>query len=164
MKLYGTKKSGRWQDLLADILRAECGWRCLPEIRRGENGKPFFPHFPGVHFNISHSGEYILCGISSKPIGVDIEYIRPRRETLPRYALTEREFGVYRADGGDWPAFFRLWVRKEAWCKYTGRGLSDILRQDIPHNSCYWGEYSGDGWKACVCGEESAPDEIIWIE
>ena len=38
-----------------------------------EYGKPLLIMPKGIHFNISHSGEWVLCGVSDTPIGIDVE-------------------------------------------------------------------------------------------
>ena len=63
--------------LLRLALREACGWRDLPEIRLTSLGKPWFPEFPEVHFNLSHTGGAVLAALSDRPVGVDIERIRP---------------------------------------------------------------------------------------
>ncbi|MDO4515942.1 MAG: 4'-phosphopantetheinyl transferase superfamily protein [Bacillota bacterium] len=163
MKIYGTR-AGPWQDLLSHILKTQYGISPLPELARTAAGKPYFPSLPALNFNISHTGGYVLCALSCRPVGVDIETIRPRRESLPRYALSPREYADYEALGADWPAFYTLWTRKEAWCKYTGQGLAPLWGQTPPEEGLFYGGYRGDGWQAAVCGEETPPEEIIWLE
>ena len=46
-----------------------------------EHGKPYLSDYSDVHFNISHSGEYVVCSVSDKPVGVDIQKISKYRET-----------------------------------------------------------------------------------
>ena len=162
MLLYGMRRGSPW-DLLRWALNKHYGLDALPEVQLGAHGKPYFPALPWVHFNLSHSGDYSLCALSSAPVGVDIECVRPRRETLPRYALTEKEYARYCAEGGDWPAFFAQWTRREAWCKYTGRGLAVSRGQDAPEGLRF-ASYGGKDWRAAVCGEEAPPAEIIWLE
>jgi len=162
MKIYGSAKCPTL-DFLARVLKTEYGISPLPELARTDLGKPFFPALPHIQFSISHSKSIILCAVSAKPVGVDIEDIRPRRESLPQYALTEGEFSRYQSLGGDWPAFYTLWTRKEAWCKYTGQGLGHSWDQ-TPQEELFYGEYAGEGWRAAVCGEEIPPTEIIWLE
>ena len=162
MKVYGAKKCPT-QDFLARVLKTEYGISPLPELARTDLGKPWFPSLPHIQFSISHSKTLILCALSDRPVGVDIEDVRPRRNSLPQYALTGPEFTRYQALGGDWPAFFVLWSRKEAWCKYTGQGLKPLWGQTPPENLRY-GEYAGEGWRAAVCGEEEPPAQIIWLE
>ena len=162
MTLYGIQDAPA-AALLSYALRRELGWAQLPEIARTERGKPYFPTAPDVRFNWSHSGPYVLCALSKKPVGVDIEVIRPRRDSLPAYALTARERAEYRTLGADWPAFYVLWTRKEAWCKYTGEGLA-AWKQTPPEAGLFYGAYAGADWRAAVCGEEAAPHEIIWVD
>lgn len=38
-----------------------------------EYGKPCIPDLPDAHFNISHSGRWVICAFDSQPIGIDIE-------------------------------------------------------------------------------------------
>ena len=163
MKIYGSAKCPTL-DFLARVLKTEYGISPLPELARTDLGKPFFPALPHIQFSISHSNSIILCAVSAKPVGVDIEDIRPRRESLPQYALTEGEFSRYQSLGGDWPAFYTLWTRKEAWCKYTGQGLGHSWDLTPQEEELFYGEYAGEVWRAAVCGEEIPPTDIIWLE
>lgn len=114
----------------AEILRAYAllrvalywkrGWRVLPEIALSDRGKPYFPAFPGVHFNISHTDGAVMVGVSGAPIGVDIERARP---TPPR--LTRRL-----AWPDDAETFFRVWTAAEAVGKRDGRGVVPVLREN----------------------------------
>ena len=162
MVLYGIRQ-GSPRALLAWAMKREYGIDALPEVRTGKKGKPFFPSLPHIHFNLSHSGSYALCALSACPVGIDIEVIRPRRDSLPAYALTRREYALYSALGGDWPAFYALWTRREAWCKYTGAGIAVSRGQDAPEGLAF-ASYAGTDWKASVCGEEAPPKDIIWVE
>lgn len=36
----------------------------------GKHGKPYLANHPKIHYNISHSGEFVICAIS----GVPVEY------------------------------------------------------------------------------------------
>ena len=43
-----------------------------------EDGKPFLPGLPDIHFNLSHSGDYIACAFSDQEVGLDLqEHSRP---------------------------------------------------------------------------------------
>ena len=41
--------------LLAWAVRRRWGLERLPELARGDHGKPCFPAFPQYHFNLSHN-------------------------------------------------------------------------------------------------------------
>ena len=163
MTLYGIQDAPPLA-LLSYALKQETGFPALPDIARTEKGKPYFPARPDLQFSWSHSGGYLLLALSRRPVGADIEVIRPRRESLPKYAFTEPELEEYRAMGGDWPAFYALWTKKEAWCKYTGEGLARSLLHTPPSNGLFYGFYAGEDWRAAVCGEELAPREITWLD
>ena len=90
--------------ILRHALWEQYRWRELPPIRLTSLGKPYFPDFPEVHFNLSHTTGAVLVALSGEPVGVDIEHIRPVSERAMRRladVTTER-------------AFFQSWVRREA--------------------------------------------------
>lgn len=66
--------------ILRHALWEQYRWRELPPIRLTSLGKPYFPDFPEVHFNLSHTTGAVLVALSGEPVGVDIEHIRPVSE------------------------------------------------------------------------------------
>lgn len=76
-------------------------------IEKSEHGKPFFripknielpiPYknkkLETLHFNISHSGDYLYLAVSEYPIGIDIERIKPRKgfEGIKKKVLSQNE-------------------------------------------------------------------------
>lgn len=91
-------------------------------------GKPFCDC--KIHFNISHSGDYALCGFSKNNIGLDIECINadyvniaydffPKEEALEIEMLGKEQQAI---------CFTEMWVRKESFIKAIGKGLSMDLR------------------------------------
>lgn len=81
----------------------------------------------GIHFSLSHGGEWVLIGVSGSPIGVDVEQW-PRPEAIEGLAgalhPAERD-EILAAPPGDArrAVFTRLWTRKEAYLKGIGAGL-----------------------------------------
>lgn len=158
----------RWQtapgdprDLLAGLAEEVWGLSPLPEIAALPGGKPWFPARPDCRFSLSHSGRLGLCAVSEHPVGADVERLRPRRETLPRYVLDDREFAWFRARGCAWGDFYTLWTLKEARVKCTGEGLRRPAREiAVPllvpgARACRDGfrftALAGEDWRGAVC-------------
>ena len=97
----------------------------------GEHGKPYLPAAPAVRFNLSHSHERSLVGVTTDfEIGVDVERFRPMSDCL---TLAERFFPPAEAAAFAATAppdrerdFFRRWTRIEAVLKARGVGLYGI--------------------------------------
>ena len=155
---------GAAHQLLQQVLHREYGVG-HPVFRTLPGGKPVLKG-SALHFSISHSGPFALCGVGSTPLGVDVERIKPRRPNLPRYALSEEEFQWFLDRGSRWEDFYTLWTLKESLVKYTGQGLNCAPRSiTVPllePGACAWkdGQYfrvwGGEGWRAACCGEEPA--------
>lgn len=108
--------------ILRRALWEQYRWRELPEIQTTSLGKPYFPAFPDVHFNLSHTTGAVLVALSDRPVGVDIERIRPvSQRTMRRLA-----------DVGTERAFFQSWVRREARAKCSGAGVGTMLTAEEP--------------------------------
>lgn len=132
------------------------GLETLPEVVRLPGGKPVFSGYPDLHFNLSHSGALALCALADRPVGVDVELVRPRSAALPAYVFRGAEHERFLALGGDWGAFYTLWTEKESILKYTGEGLKALYRAQVPAG-CVITHLSGKGWRAAVCAREEAP-------
>ena len=57
--------------ILRHALWEQYRWRELPPIRLTSLGKPYFPDFPEVHFNLSHTTGAVLVALSGEPVGVE---------------------------------------------------------------------------------------------
>ena len=134
--------------LLAAAVKELWGWGEVPLLRLSSRGKPEFDGVEGRWLSLSHSGGYALCALSEDgPVGVDIEVVRPHREGLPRYAMTEEELAEF---DGSWAEFARVWTMKESWCKREDTPL--FPPREIPTPPpCPYGCYEGEDWRAAVC-------------
>lgn len=156
--------------LLRAAVRLAWGLEELPAEARTGKGKPYFPQYPRLHFNLSHSGGLCLCAVGDGPVGVDIELTRPRRalEALARRAFSETELAWFAEQGGGPEAFYTLWTRKEALAKFTGEGIA-ALRGIVPPLPGAEGtvpavrSWAGEGWRAAVCCA-APPEDIRWLE
>ncbi|GAA5818915.1 MAG: 4'-phosphopantetheinyl transferase superfamily protein [Methanobrevibacter sp. CfCl-M3] len=91
-----------------------------------DNGKPFLLSHPNIHFNISHSGDLVLIGVSDKSIGVDIEKIQDLDYIgISKHFFHNREYAkISNTDSIN--VFFKIWTLKESYVKMNGTGLTDL--------------------------------------
>ena len=123
------EKPAESRDYLKRAL-ALCFPGCIIEVYKDERGRPLTDR-EGLWVSASHTGEWVYCGSSEEPLGIDAQIattVRNRRRIVDRFFTKEE---------GDWlsgreeEAFFDLWSRKEAFAKYTGKGIAFGL-QKIP--------------------------------
>lgn len=97
----------------------------LGELEFNPWGKPYFPSFPNLHFSITHSGDWWLCGFSGAELGLDLQQ---HRSHVPPETLASRFFHPHENEflaQKDYRNFYDLWTAKESWVKYTGHGFFD---------------------------------------
>ncbi|MFJ9175480.1 4'-phosphopantetheinyl transferase family protein [Streptomyces sp. NPDC102360] len=94
----------------------------------GPHGRPALADTPGPHFSLSHSGDLALVALAPAPVGADVEEL-PSAEVAEELTavLHPRERAELAALAGPEErrlAVARAWVRKEAYLKGLGTGLS----------------------------------------
>jgi len=89
------------------------------------------PSLPGIEFNVTHSGNFVLIVVSKSQIGVDLELINKSFDFKPLLAncFHPDEAAYLKSSSKETADFYRLWTRKEALLKATGEGLIDELDQ-----------------------------------
>ena len=98
-------------------------------IQRGEHGKPYFPNFPEICFNISHSGDYAAAAVSDSEIGVDVQVFRNVKENLIKKVCRGAELDYIDNAADRSRAFIHLWALKESYIKAIGMGLAFSLNE-----------------------------------
>lgn len=90
-----------------------------------KNGKPYRKN--GLFFSISHSRNRIALLISSKECGIDIQEVQNKDfDSMSERVLSSREHSLY-LKSKDKPSFFTsCWVRKEAYLKRIGTGITSL--------------------------------------
>ena len=103
-------------------------------ISLNPDGKPYCPIQKYFHFNISHSGEWVVCAFANEPVGIDIQKIVhiPRKrmdmivlrffhknEQIQYFNLKEKERESF---------FFTQWSIKESYVKFKGKGFQIPLQ------------------------------------
>jgi 4'-phosphopantetheinyl transferase len=84
-----------------------------------------------VHFNISHSGDWVLLVFAKQEVGIDIECIVPEfefKDILNEYFNVQEQSCVF-SSANPPAAFYYLWTRKESLIKAAGRGLQENIKQ-----------------------------------
>jgi 4'-phosphopantetheinyl transferase len=84
------------------------------------------PYIEGnVDFNISHSGEHVVCAFSTKSkIGIDLEKINSISINDFKNQFHEQEWAHIMTSDNKYYWFYYYWTAKEAVIKADGRGLS----------------------------------------
>ena len=90
-------------------------------IKNTEKGKLYLPN--GLRFNLSHSGDYVILGVSDHELGVDIEKVKKVNDLMVHRSFTEEEC-QWLYEQCDSEAFYQLWTAKESIMKATGLGFS----------------------------------------
>lgn len=100
---------------------------CEAKVRilRGENGKPYLPDYPHIHFNLAHSGNMAMAVFAEAEVGCDIEKSRAADLRLAKRFFCPGEYGYLAGlEGREQDrAFVRLWTLKESFLKVTGMGI-----------------------------------------
>ncbi len=94
----------------------------IDQLKYTRYKRPYFDN--NIDFNISHSGEYIICGISfNHKIGIDIEEVRkiPIGDFENEFSLKEME--AILNSKKSLRSFYTLWTQKESFLKAIGTGL-----------------------------------------
>lgn len=100
------------------------------EFKYNDNQKPQLNEGP-YQFNLSHSGDYVMCGISDTVIGVDVEQLHPITETLIKKVLSNEELTTFNTLSQEKQInyFYTCWTIKEAYFKALGIGIKkELLR------------------------------------
>ena len=93
------------------------------DIKYNSDGKPYTDN---VYFNISHSYEYVLVGVSKKRLGVDIEKIRNVSGSLINYICTDKEMDYVINSKDKNKALMKIFCLKEAYYKMIGTGIRNL--------------------------------------
>jgi len=127
----------RWQDrhthlfgrlLLLQGLRL-LGDSCqLSSIQYTGHGKPYFD--TGPRFNISHSGNCVICVISENmEVGIDTENIRELEYDHFFKLFSAEEWQLISDSSNPLHTFYKFWTIKESVIKAEGSGLSIPLKK-----------------------------------
>ena len=133
------------------------------EVNFGYNkfGKPYLLENEKFCFSLSHSGEMVMCSVSSCDVGCDVEKVTNiDLEIAKNYFYLDEFKLINRQESKDekYDMFFRLWTLKESFMKITGLGMSlpldafqikirdneIVIKQDFDNREYYFKEYNID--------------------
>lgn len=160
------------------------------DFAKGVHGKPYIKGRP-IHYNISHSGQYVVLVTAEAEVGVDVQEKGPARmEALAKRFFSGEECQVFssylaREENSDVKEknnivskedcykspkdlFYHIWCRKEAYGKYLGTGLStEVLQTNVLSDltDVQFIEYeAAEGYQISICcGKEESIDEVISV-
>ncbi|MBC8063126.1 MAG: 4'-phosphopantetheinyl transferase superfamily protein [Clostridiaceae bacterium] len=147
-------------------------------------GKPYLKGHPKFNFNISHSGDFVVCAIDDKPIGIDIEevkYIEYKDIAESFFSVSELDYIVEEDLNIQLNKFYEIWTLKESYIKCCGQGLSIPLKSfsididkyenikviiDDEHKEHIFKKFDiGLGYKMAVCSlNKEISNNIIMID
>jgi 4'-phosphopantetheinyl transferase len=128
-------KFKKWEDaqraligriLIRSIVCNHYSFKNYISFQINEYGKPFLKELPDIHFNIAHSGCWVVCAIDNDSVGIDVERIQPIDLNIAkRFFSMEECADLYKKEEKDRLSyFFDLWTLKESYIKAEGKGLS----------------------------------------
>ena len=128
-----------WQDRYSHLfgrMLLKCGLEvygyeenCLTKVQYNKYDRPYLND--KLDFNISHSGNYVICamGLDLK-LGIDIEKVQEIEFKDFKSVMTEEQWHEIKYSESPLWFFYRYWTIKESVIKADSRGLS-IPLQDI---------------------------------
>lgn len=177
------KNEDAQRTLIADILARQmiCNKINLPphkiEFSYNDYGKPYLKANSTVHFNVTHSENWVVCAIDDKPLGIDIEHVKPIDSHIAENFFSDEENRAldFTDDDKKLEYFYDTWTLKESYVKALGKGLSIplnsfvilkydgfiILKSGLDKNKYYFRQYAIDrNYILSVCGINSTFSDI----
>jgi 4'-phosphopantetheinyl transferase len=93
----------------------------LGELHKDEKGIPC--PVAGNYWSLSHKPKYVAAVVSKDKVGIDIEEMKPRAESLFAHVANDTEWELMEKS---WDTLFRYWTAKEAILKVIGIGISGL--------------------------------------
>jgi len=102
-------------------------------FKAGVDKKPFVQNAAetNIHYNTTHSGNYVLIAVGQTPVGIDIENQEPmfQYQGILTHSFSEPEITYIEQAENPLKTFYTLWTRKEALLKATGKGIDDDMKR-----------------------------------
>ena len=141
MKLYFyDKKKGHKREDTDRLIRESLesyilGYSLAPyngEIKRTLLGKPYIDY--PLCIGVTHTDDVIIIALDEKSFGIDAENVSrmmTRQDSIARRFFTENERKFIEESPDKQNTFLEIWVKKEAYVKYTGEGVPGMKNIDV---------------------------------
>ena len=146
--------------------------------------KPFLKGNTKIHFNISHSKDYVATAFDDEEIGIDVEEIKEMEyEDIVKRFFTDYEYKwiMEQEEEDRLQCFYKLWTLKESYVKFKGQGMKISFNSfkfdvDYKNNICkladndeqiFFENYTiGNSYELSLCGlkEDMEIEEITYEE
>ncbi len=93
----------------------------LGDLPKDGNGVPC--PVDGIYWSLSHKPKYVAAVVSNDKVGIDIEEMKPRTESLFARVAGDVEWELKQKS---WDTLFRYWTAKEAVLKVIGIGIGGL--------------------------------------
>ena len=169
-RLSGKEQVAHLSRLAREALRvsAEKSQVRLGELLKDENGSPC--PVSGNYWSLSHKPECVAAVVSKDRVGIDVEEVRPRTESLFSYVASDEEWELKEKS---WDTFFRYWTAKEATLKVIGIGIGGLKTCriiSVPDENHIVVDYKGHfflveqlRYKNHIVGVVKGDNEIEWV-
>lgn len=144
-----------------------------------EKGKPYIEGLP-ICFNISHSGDKVICAVSKDEVGCDVEVKTGDCLKIAKRFFASKEY-EYLSKISDEDIldkeFLRIWTMKEAFVKAKGVGIAypfgdisfvdhkDKIVEEVTDEDnklfCFGNFDLQDGYSYCVCNTLSKKNDDL---
>ena len=143
-----------------------------PIFEFGKYDKSYISNYENIYFNLSHSGKIVACAISDREIGADVEYIDSTIDlNIAKNYFFNREYVGIMHSKNPSDEFFKYWVLKESYMKYTGLGfnlnldefeivIDDKIYLNDDTDNLEFSLFNLDEYKLAVCGHYKVCDVI----
>ncbi|MBQ3489611.1 MAG: 4'-phosphopantetheinyl transferase superfamily protein [Clostridia bacterium] len=100
-------------------------------VLKSDFGKPYIEDHEGFHYNLSHSGRYVVIAWGDAEVGVDVQQHyadTDMRMIAERCFSRDEQDYIRQSDQQILQRFYEVWTGKESYLKYIGEGLRKDLR------------------------------------
>jgi 4'-phosphopantetheinyl transferase len=169
-RLSGKEKVDHLSRIAREALKvsAEKSQMRLGKLLKDKEGIPC--PVAGTYWSLSHKPKYVAAVVSKDKVGIDIEEIKPRTESLFARVASDEEWELKEKS---WDTLFCYWTAKEAILKVIGIGIGGLKTcriTSIPDENHITLDYEGQSflveqlrYKNHIVSVLKGDNQIEWI-